>query len=222
LQDCSVIMSEVRDTDAVETLSDVDVCYTVFEGSSQEDVAYAKVFWSSLCLQPPIESSLVSLDIRQRLKVAKAPQSRAGKMDKRKDLNEFDKGQIVMSSGPDQSISKTAALVGCSRSAVVSIYQKWSKEGTVVNRRQGHGRTRLIDVRGEQRLTRVIRSNRRATVAQIAEEVNAGSDRKVSEYTVHDGDNVRKQPPWATENEEVLQKAYQLQMQDEKQRYLEM
>ncbi|MBN3306559.1 IQCB1 protein, partial [Amia calva] len=33
-----------------------------------------------------------------------------------------------------QSISKTAALVGCSRSAVVSTYQKWSKEGKVVNR----------------------------------------------------------------------------------------
>ncbi|KAK3549760.1 hypothetical protein QTP86_007759 [Hemibagrus guttatus] len=85
----------------------------------------------------------------------------------------------------DQSISKTAALVGCFRSAVVSIYQKWSKEGTVVNRRQGHGRPRLIDARGERRLARLVRSNRRATVAQIAEEVNAGSDRKVSEYTVY-------------------------------------
>ncbi|KAK3549112.1 hypothetical protein QTP70_032575, partial [Hemibagrus guttatus] len=96
------------------------------------------------------------------------------------------------------NISKTAALLGCSQSAVVSIYQKWSKEGTVVNRRQGHGRPRLIDGRGERRLARVIRSNRRATVAQIAEEVNAGSDRKVSEYTVHDGSglfwhqNIRK------------------------------
>ncbi|KAK3551220.1 hypothetical protein QTP70_013834 [Hemibagrus guttatus] len=49
-----------------------------------------------------------------------------------KDLSEFDKGQIVMARQLDQSISKTAALVGCSRSAVVSIYQKWSKEGTVV------------------------------------------------------------------------------------------
>ncbi|KAK3514424.1 hypothetical protein QTP70_018247, partial [Hemibagrus guttatus] len=49
------------------------------------------------------------------------------------------------------------------------------------------GRPRLTDARGEQRLARVVRSNRRATVAQIAEEVNAGSDRKVSEYTVHDG-----------------------------------
>ncbi|KAK3546987.1 hypothetical protein QTP86_007916 [Hemibagrus guttatus] len=71
-------------------------------------------------------------------------------------------------------------------SAVVSTYQKWSKEGTVVNRRQGHGRPRLIDARGERRLARVVRSKRRATVAQIAEEVNAGSDRKVSGYTVHD------------------------------------
>ncbi|KAK3511937.1 hypothetical protein QTP70_027583 [Hemibagrus guttatus] len=68
-------------------------------------------------------------------------------MGTRKDLSEFDKGQIVMARPLDQSISKTAALVGCSRSAVVSIYQKWSKEGTVVNRRQGHGRLRLIDAR---------------------------------------------------------------------------
>ncbi|KAK3525450.1 hypothetical protein QTP86_031539 [Hemibagrus guttatus] len=58
----------------------------------------------------------------------------AGKMGKRKDLIEFDKGQIVMARPLDQSISKTAALVVCSRSAVVSIYQKWSKKGTVVNR----------------------------------------------------------------------------------------
>ena len=34
------------------------------------------------------------------------------------------------------SFPKTVAFVGCSRSAVVSIYQKWSKEETVVNRRQ--------------------------------------------------------------------------------------
>ncbi|ROL52937.1 hypothetical protein DPX16_8500 [Anabarilius grahami] len=101
-------------------------------------------------------------------------------MGKRKDLNEFDKDQIVMARRLGQSISKIPALVGCSRSAVVSIYQKWS-----VNRRQGPGWPSLIDARGEQRLARVFRSNRRATVAQTAPEVNAGSDRKVSEYTVH-------------------------------------
>ncbi|KAK3565000.1 hypothetical protein QTP86_032509 [Hemibagrus guttatus] len=44
-----------------------------------------------------------------------------GKMDKRKDLSEFDEGQIVMARPLDQSISKTAALVGCSWSAVIKI-----------------------------------------------------------------------------------------------------
>ncbi|ROJ29333.1 hypothetical protein DPX16_13777 [Anabarilius grahami] len=106
-------------------------------------------------------------------------------MGKRKDLSEFDKRQIVMARRLGQSISKTAALVGCSWSAVVSIYQKWSKEGTVVNQRQGHGRPRLIDERGERRVARVVRFNRRAAVAQTAQEVNADSDRNVSEYTVH-------------------------------------
>ncbi len=69
-----------------------------------------------------------------------------GKMGKCKDLSEFDKGQIVMAKRLGQIISKTVALVGCSRSAVVSIYQKWSKEGTEVNRRHGHGQGSLMHV----------------------------------------------------------------------------
>ncbi|KAK3517578.1 hypothetical protein QTP70_012564 [Hemibagrus guttatus] len=105
-------------------------------------------------------------------------------MGKCKDLSEFDKGQIVMARRLDQNISKTAALVVCSRSAVVNIYQKWYKEGTV-----GHGWPRLIDARGERRLARVVRSNRRATVAQIAEEVNSGSARKLKRTWVLQQDN---------------------------------
>ena len=105
-------------------------------------------------------------------------------MGKRKDVSDFDKGQIVMARRLGQSISKTAALVGCSRSAVVRDLPK-----VVQGRKTGEPATgsdpRLIDARGERRLARVVRSNRRATVAQIAEKVNAGSDRKVSEHTVH-------------------------------------
>ncbi|KAI5095166.1 nephrocystin-4-like [Silurus meridionalis] len=63
-----------------------------------------------------------------------------GKMDKRKDLSDFEKGHVVMGRRLGQSISKNTALLGCSRSAVVSVYQKCSKEGTVVNQRQGHMR----------------------------------------------------------------------------------
>lgn len=106
-------------------------------------------------------------------------------MGKGKDLSDFEKGQIVMARRLGRSISKTASVVGCSRSAVVSTFQRWSKQGRLVNQRQGHGRPRLIDECGERRLARLVHSNKKATVAQIAEEVNAGSDRKVSEHTVH-------------------------------------
>ncbi|XP_072049914.1 cilia- and flagella-associated protein HOATZ-like [Amphiura filiformis] len=41
-----------------------------FSGCSEEDQACAKLFWQSLTLHPPIESRLVSGDIRQRLPVA--------------------------------------------------------------------------------------------------------------------------------------------------------
>ncbi|XP_077985893.1 cilia- and flagella-associated protein HOATZ-like [Glandiceps talaboti] len=44
---------------------------TEFYGSSKEDQACAKLFWQSITLLPPIESRLVSGDIRQRLPVAK-------------------------------------------------------------------------------------------------------------------------------------------------------
>ncbi|KAK3540365.1 hypothetical protein QTP70_030116 [Hemibagrus guttatus] len=44
-------------------------------------------------------------------------------MGKRKDLSEFDKGQIMMARPLDQNISKTAALVWCSRSVVAQLLE---------------------------------------------------------------------------------------------------
>ncbi|XP_077062608.1 cilia- and flagella-associated protein HOATZ isoform X2 [Siphateles boraxobius] len=68
-------MAEELNEEVLDSLSEIEKLYTVFDGASQEDVAYAKVFWNSLSLQPPIESRLVSADIRQRLKVAKTSHS---------------------------------------------------------------------------------------------------------------------------------------------------
>lgn len=85
-------------------------------------------------------------------------------MGKRKDLNDFEKGQIVMVRQLGESIFETESLVGCSWAPVVSTYQK-CKEGQQVKRRKGHGCPRLIDERGEQRLDRLVQSNKRATVA---------------------------------------------------------
>lgn len=67
---------------------------------------------------------------------------KAGKMGKGKDLSDFDKDQFVRARRLGQSISKTAALVGCSWSAVV-------KRRNPENQRQGHGWPRLIDACGE-------------------------------------------------------------------------
>ena len=49
---------------------------TEFSGSSVEDVAYAKSFWQSVQLLPPMESRLVSSTIRQRLRTASSSSQR--------------------------------------------------------------------------------------------------------------------------------------------------
>uniref|UniRef100_A0A3Q0SNH7 Cilia- and flagella-associated protein HOATZ n=1 Tax=Amphilophus citrinellus TaxID=61819 RepID=A0A3Q0SNH7_AMPCI len=50
---------------------EIDQLFIVFEGSSPEDVSHARQLWSSLSLLPPLESRLVSADIRQRLPVSR-------------------------------------------------------------------------------------------------------------------------------------------------------
>ncbi|XP_074552198.1 cilia- and flagella-associated protein HOATZ [Halichoeres trimaculatus] len=50
---------------------ELETYFTVFEGSSPEDVSHARHFWSSQALLPPLESRLVSSDIRQRLPVSR-------------------------------------------------------------------------------------------------------------------------------------------------------
>ena len=44
--------------------------FATFEGSAEDDISYATNFWQSIQLHPPMESRLVSSDIKQRLKVA--------------------------------------------------------------------------------------------------------------------------------------------------------
>ncbi|XP_070780090.1 cilia- and flagella-associated protein HOATZ [Enoplosus armatus] len=54
---------------------DFEQLFTVFDGSSPEDVSHARQLWSSLSLLPPQESRLVSADIRQRLPVSRPQRS---------------------------------------------------------------------------------------------------------------------------------------------------
>lgn len=56
-------------TDSMKTTEDKEEI-VIFDGSSTEEINHAKSFWKSLTLQPPLESRLVSADIRQRLRIA--------------------------------------------------------------------------------------------------------------------------------------------------------
>ncbi|GBM17498.1 hypothetical protein AVEN_193783-1 [Araneus ventricosus] len=76
-------------------------------------------------------------------------------MGKAADLSEFDRGQIVMARRLGTSITETARLVRCSRSAVVSIHAKWINDGGTSSRRQGVGRPYVIKEKGRRRLSRL-------------------------------------------------------------------
>lgn len=104
-------------------------------------------------------------------------------MCKRKDLSKFNKEPDRDGYTLGQSISKIPAVLCCSQSAVVSVYKKWSQEVTVMIQWHVHRQPRLTDAHGQWRLARVNQSNRQATVAQTAEEANAGSGMTWSDET---------------------------------------
>ncbi|GBN46113.1 hypothetical protein AVEN_160556-1 [Araneus ventricosus] len=104
-------------------------------------------------------------------------------MGKAADLSEFDRGQIVMPRRLGTSITETSRLVGCSRSAVVSIHAKWINDGDTSSRRQGVDRPRLVKEKGHRRLSRSPQ-NRRQSVAQLTAQYNAGTSASVSEHKV--------------------------------------
>ncbi|GBM89147.1 hypothetical protein AVEN_140467-1 [Araneus ventricosus] len=102
-------------------------------------------------------------------------------MGKAADLSKFDRGQIVMAR---TSIIETARLVGCSRSGVVSIHAKWINNGDISRGRQGVSRPRFIKGKGRRRLSRLVKQNRRQTVAQLTAQYNAAPSASVSKHTV--------------------------------------
>ncbi|GBM97645.1 hypothetical protein AVEN_215897-1 [Araneus ventricosus] len=82
------------------------------------------------------------------------------------------------------SITETARLVGCSRSAVVSIHAKWINDCDTSSRRQGVGRPRVIKEKRRRRLSSLVKQYRLQTVAQLTTQYNAGPNANVSEHTV--------------------------------------
>ncbi len=81
------------------------------------------------------------------------------------------------------SISETADLLGFSHTTISSVYREWSEKEKTSSERQLCGWTCLVDVRGQRRMDRLVRDDRKTTVTQTTTRYNQGLQNTISEHT---------------------------------------
>ncbi len=81
------------------------------------------------------------------------------------------------------SISHTADLLGFSHTTISSVYREWSEKEKISSERQLWGRKCLVDVRGQRRMNRLVRDDRKVTITQITTRYNQGIQNTISEHT---------------------------------------
>ncbi len=81
------------------------------------------------------------------------------------------------------SISKTADLLVFSRSTISRVYREWSEKEKISSERQLCGWKWFVDVRGQRRMGRLVRDDRKTTVTQITTRYNQGMQNTISEHT---------------------------------------
>ncbi len=83
------------------------------------------------------------------------------------------------------SISKTAALLGFSCTTISRVYRECFEKEKISSEQQFCGRKCLVNVRGQGRMGRLVREDRKATVTQITTRYNQGMQHTISERTTH-------------------------------------
>ncbi len=104
-------------------------------------------------------------------------------MRKKGDLSDFERGMFVGVRRAGQSISKTDDLLGFSRTTISRVYRERSEKEKISSERQLCGRKYLVDVRGQRRMDRLVRDDRKATLTQITTRYNQGMQNTISERT---------------------------------------
>ncbi len=95
-------------------------------------------------------------------------------MGKKGDLSDFERGMFVGVRRAGLSISKTADLLRFSHTTISRVYRAWSEKEKISSERQLCGRKHLVEVRGQRRMGRLVRDDRKATVPQLTTRYNQG------------------------------------------------
>ncbi len=99
-------------------------------------------------------------------------------MGKKGGLSDFERGMVV-------DISKSADLLGFSRTTISRVYREWSEKEKISSERQLCGRKCLVDIRGQRRMDRLVRDDRKSTVTQITTRYNQDLQNTISEHPTH-------------------------------------